>query len=177
MRQSVERMDGSQELQDIVISSTLMLRICPEYEHRRFKFMKGLLNSHAMPMQQGAFNPKYHRLGPGGVCYNQAFDVASAHGLTYCEGVLVASSDGYPVTLAHAWCCTESGVVVDPTCHAMQSSPHIAYLGIPFKMAYAKRWYEEHGFHNLLDGHPTLGDSVGVYADDPKQWKEILRGY
>ncbi|WP_404870951.1 hypothetical protein ACI1MP_37500 (plasmid) [Kitasatospora griseola] len=60
-------------------------------------------------------------------CFANAADTEAAHpGLLYTEGF--AMVEGLPMALAHAWCTTADGDVVDPT---WTDLPGAAYLGIP----------------------------------------------
>jgi hypothetical protein len=61
--------------------------------------------------------------------------------------------------------------LIDPTAHKIQHIDTIAYWGIKFKTEYALKWEKRFGFHGMLDGHPELGDTVGVYVDSVQDWK------
>lgn len=176
MRKSVEHLGPQHETQDIMVAPGMIMRVCPEFELRRYRFMEGLLGEHgrlfdsARPYPLGL--PRYPI---GGRCYDQAAAVAQNTDLIYCEGVLlIGLMTGGFFPMPHAWCCTPDGTVVDPTCWSFQSRENIRYLGVPIQKRYVEWWEQEYGFHGLLDGHPELGDSVGVYADPVTMWKEVL---
>lgn len=157
--------------QTIRIAPNMVLKIDPEYEEMRQKLSTRLIQPYGryfrnLPVMQGLC-PQM----PPGECYDNAMQVAIAFGLIYCEGLMVFDHPGYKThRMPHAWCVDTDGRVLDPTCLHVQHQSHIKYLGIPFKTEYAMDWYEKTGFHGMLDGHPELGDSVGVYKDDPSLW-------
>lgn len=55
----------------------------------------------------------FRRGARGGDCFENAYQLAIARGLHYCEGYAV--SGALVVPLAHAWCVDDGGSVYDPT--------------------------------------------------------------
>lgn len=175
MRKSVEHLGPQHEIVDLKMSPTLVLRVCPEFENRRIRFMEGILRQHGRLFPKAPF--PYDRYPPAsftGRCYDQAAELSVSHGLTYCEGVLFMLSPSGMFGLPHGWCCTPEGVVVDPTLHKLQGGVQLSFVGIPLTRAFVSRWHRTYGYHGCLDGHPELGDSVGVYAEHPSVWRENL---
>ncbi|XVU24243.1 hypothetical protein ACQPZJ_44605 [Actinoplanes sp. CA-054009] len=64
---------------------------------------------------------------PDRFCFQNAAEVARLHGLTYAEGMAAFSNGGAFGCLAHAWCVTADGAVIDPT---WDPGVGVAYLGI-----------------------------------------------
>lgn len=171
MRKSVEHLGPQHEVVDILVGDSIMMRVCPDFELRRFEFMRSFLASHGSLMLAKPFDYKYPSYDIGGRCYDQAREVAINCNMTYCEGVMFLNVMGKQFPLPHAWCVTQSGVLVDPTAHRIQHKPDVLYYGVKFKTDYALSWKNRYGFHGMLDGHPELGDSVGVYADPEYLWR------
>lgn len=170
MRRSVEHLGPQHELLDILVTPDTVMRVCPEFEIRRFVFMRDLIASHGALFPSAPFDDRYPKYSLGGRCYDQAMDVAINCNLIYCEGVMLANPHGKVLPMPHAWCCDAAGKLIDPTGHALQHKEGLHYWGIKFKTSYALAWHKRFGFHGLLDGHPELGDSVGVYADPVSDW-------
>ena len=163
--------DVSREI-NIRIAQTMIARIDPIFEKDRLVTMRPLLDAHGKEFRSHGVEFEYstpHALP--GRCFHNAMQLAQQHELTYCEGLMVMCSHDYGLNfMAHAWCITEDGRVMDPTCHQVQYQNHLSYTGIAFKLSYALAWHSKYGFHGMLDGHPTLGSSVGVYSDPPEMW-------
>lgn len=177
MRKSVEHFGPQHELHDIFITDGLVFRVCPDFEFRRFQFMSGILAAHAVAFKRQPFPVQYPTASRTGRCYDQAFDLAINCNLPYCEGVLFAFMDrGAVFPMPHAWCCTDDGKVVDPTCANIQHDMHLLHVGIPMHSHYVLDFAKKYGYVGLLDGHPELGDSVGVYQDHPSLWQKVIPG-
>lgn len=167
---------GDRPLKYVQVTDTLVLHIDPEFEVRRVQFMARMLLAHGQHFPRVKFDDKYPKLAPDGRCYDNAMEVVQQYPgeLIYCEGTMVFDTGRGLFAMPHGWCCTPDGQVVDPTCWKLQNDPKVLYLGIPFQLEYAQHWKRLYGFHGMLDGHPTLHDSVGVYVDQPTQWKKAL---
>ncbi|GAA2530786.1 hypothetical protein [Winogradskya humida] len=69
---------------------------------------------------------------PDRLCYGNAASTAVTYaddGLTYAEGFATTDVRGQLLPLAHGWCVTADGVVVDPT---WDYEPRRIYFGIAF---------------------------------------------
>lgn len=176
MRKSVEHLGPQHEAQNFLITEGLIMRICWEFEHRRFLFMEGILKQHGKAFPRTAFDYAYPTKDWTGRCYDQAMWLANLCCLTYCEGIMLARTPQGLLAMPHAWCCNERGEVLDPTAHKVQGNLNLTYIGIPIRKEYHEAWQAQYGFYGLLDGHPELGDTVGVYRDHPTQWKVRLEG-
>lgn len=175
MRQTVEYLGPQHKHVDLIVDAGFAFRVCPDFEIRRFEFMKDILAEHGRLFFPAPFDDRYERKPIGGRCYDQAAELACSSGLIYCEGIMIVKlANGNMFPMPHAWCCTPIGTVVDPTAHKYQDHRRIKYFGIPFKLPYVLRWKKTYGFHGMLDGVPSLGDSVGVYVDPPAVWKREL---
>lgn len=171
MRKSVEHLGPQHQPALVEVASDLGFYTCPEFEGRRFEFMRPLLELHARVFPRNPFPGGFPQLPVGGRCYDQAALVSSMYqDLTYCEGVILAQTASGPFALPHAWCALPDGAVVDPTGHKSQHRVEFTYVGVPVRKAYVFSLRLDWGFYGLLDGHPELGDSVGVYADPPSKW-------
>lgn len=104
-------------------------------------------------------------------CYDSAYALAlhDANDLYYCEGFLCYKETER--VLAHGWCMTKAGRIVDPTLYAHQHEDGLTYYGFPIKMGYAKEWHDKYGYMGLLDGHKD-GLPVGVHYDPAELWLE-----
>lgn len=156
---------------NLVIYPDLVMSICIEYEQRRFKFMQDFITAHGRIFGNSPFNYVYPHAEIGGTCYAQAHQLMLDTGLIYCEGVMLAATSRGVIPMPHAWCATPRGELVDPICHKYQHRQRLMYWGIAFQQKYVEAWEQKTGFPGMLDGHPELGDTVGPYADDPKEWK------
>lgn len=174
MRKSVEHLGPMHNQRMVEVAPDLGFYTCPEFEARRFEFMEPLLREHALIFPRNDFPDGLPRLPLGGRCFDQAAKVAALFGLIYCEGIIVAQTPSGPFRMPHAWCCLPDGTVVDPTAHKVQHREEVTYVGVPLKQSYVWAWKRAYGFFGLLDGHPHLGDSVGVYHDDPSRWLSSL---
>lgn len=173
MRHSVEHFGPQHQVRDIVVADGVIMRICPEFEFRRFEFMHPILKVFGRSFRKNPFEyDLYPAFDLGGRCYDNAMKlIAIDPSLIYCEGVLLPRVNGRPsVPMPHAWCLSQDGALVDPTAHKIQHHPDILYVGIPFNNDYAWAWFKKFGFHGMLDGHPELGDQVGVYKDSYALW-------
>lgn len=170
MRKCVEGISPNNPM-DILIAPRVVMRIDPEYEAMRFWFMKDMLEKHAVFFKPSVYDYRYPHFDLGGRCYDQAMEVAISCNLTYCEGVMIARVPHGYLPMPHAWCVTDDGRLIDPTAHKIQHVDSLAYWGIKFKNSYAVQWEKKYGFHGMLDGHPDLGDTVGVYVDPIEEWK------
>lgn len=177
MRHTVEHLGPQHKSVDLMVDEGFAFRVCPEFEIRRFTFMKDFIAQHGRIFFGSPFDSQYEKKPIGGRCYDQAAELACAAPLlTYCEGIMIAKlSSGIMFPMPHAWCCKSDGSVVDPTAHKYQDHPSVKYMGVPFKLPYVMWWKAVYGFHGLLDGHPDFGDQIGVYVDPPSAWKAVLR--
>lgn len=176
MRNSVERHGPQHEYVNLLIDETTVLQVCPDYEHRRVKFMAEFLKKNGHAFRGIPFDTKFPFMGVGGRCYDQAMQLVSMTGLIYCEGVMMVdlANDQGVFPMPHAWCCKPDGAVVDPTTPQLQDHPRIVYFGVPFRHAYVLNWWKQWGFNGLLDGHPEYGDQIGVYADPIAVWRHPM---
>lgn len=159
----------------VQVTDTVVLHIDPKFEQQRVAFMARALLAHGQQFKRNPFPDGYAKMEPSGRCYDQAMELASQHPeLTYCEGTMIFDTGRGLFALPHGWCCLDDGTVVDPTCWKLQSDSKILYLGIPIRRHYADAWKARYGFHGILDGHPELHDTVGIYADDPSEWLQPM---
>lgn len=171
MKQSVEHLGPQHEAVALEVAEGVVMLVCPEFELRRFIFMQPFLAEHALMFQPEEFPySTYPSFDVGGRCYDQAMDLAVRHNLIYVEGVILGNVGDRPFPMPHAWCTTTSGQLIDPTAHKVQGNKGLQYIGVPFRTDYAMLWHAKYGWHGMLDGHPTLGDSVGVYVDPKEMW-------
>lgn len=176
MRQSVEHLGPQHEIRPIVVAEGVVMMVDPEFELRRFDFMKDLLTKYGRIFSKNHYDYRYPSFDLGGRCYDQAMQLTATFPVIYCEGIMLPKPKNGKVGLPmpHAWCVTLQGELLDPTAHKVQNHPELLYFGIPFKTTYCLDWHEKYGFHGMLDGHPELGDTVGVYADDLSLWLHPL---
>lgn len=170
MRKSVEHFGPQHELVNIRFGARGLLRVCPDFEMRRFEFMKDFLKAHGTHKKAGPPPPGYPIAELPGRCYDNAMAVSRDFGLIYCEGVMLLPVGEHMFPLPHGWCEDKAGNIIDPTAGAAQNESGVAYVGVRFKADYAWGWWLRYGFHGMLDGHPILGDSVGVYVDPKTAW-------
>lgn len=159
-------------IRQVKVTSSIVLLTDPEFEKARVAFMSRILDPHGVVFIKADYSDRsYANLR----CYDYAMLLCEKRPeLIYCEGVMRFHGDGGHFDLPHGWTCTPDGVVVDPTCPTHQNNPDVEYIGIPFRMEYAKKWHRDWGFHGMLDGHPGLGYNLGVYADPERMWKQSL---
>lgn len=172
MRQTVEHLGPQHKAVDLMIDDTTVLRVCPEFEMRRYEFMKPVLRQHGEMFPKSPFDEAFPKGDYSQRCYDQAAALMLCTDLVYCEGVMLvelAFNQGL-FAMPHAWCCKADKSVVDPTAHKLQNHRRIRYLGMPFKHTYVIEWYRKWGYHGILDGHPELGDTVGPYVDPVERW-------
>lgn len=161
----------------VQVTPSLKLLINVQFEVERAEFMYPLLQQHGVIFKKAPFDGRFPRMGRESRCYDNAAKLAIDYPdqLIYCEGLMLFRlPDGSVFPLPHGWCCTPSGHVVDPTCHAHQSDPLVGYFGVPIYKGYVTRWHALAGFHGLLDGHPEYGRRVGIYRDHPAKWLQQL---
>lgn len=159
----------------IQLCEDMVLMVDPEYEESRIKFSRDLLDKYAIKFKSKGlkFDLDYPEGQPGN-CYNNAMQMSLDTGLTYCEGLMVFTNPEHgDIAMPHAWCATANGRVYDNTCKKRQHDDIITYVGIPFCPLYALMWNVKMGFAGMLDGHPTEGKKVGVYADRPCEWLSL----
>lgn len=171
---AVEHLGPQHQLRHLMMNDGIVLVVDPEFEIRRVAFMRRVLVEHAVVFTKQTFPSGFREADRRKRCYDEAARLAEEHRgkLYYCEGIaLIDNITGNPFPLPHEWCCTRDGKVVDPTMSTAQHKEAITYWGMPFKWRYVQKWAETHGFHGMLDGHPTLDDTVGVYVDPPSAWK------
>jgi hypothetical protein len=98
---------------------------------RRYGSLFDLILEHGQWNRPALFPERLaHLRGRPGRCFDNSDRLARVTGLRYTEGF--ALSDVALVPLAHAWCITDDGTVVDPTWR----TPGLAYLGVPLTPAY-----------------------------------------
>lgn len=151
----------------------LTLFIDPDYEIRRLRFMQPLLNRYARLFTLNSPYPRgmYPTFDPLEGCHCNAVRLATEFPeLIYHEGFMGCTGPEGELAMAHAFCVTRSGYVVDPSAPDKASDPRVVYAGIPIRTDYMHAMYGKFGWFGVLDGHPTLGKTVGIYADDPSKW-------
>lgn len=173
MRQSVEHLGPQHQHVNLQIDETTIMRVCPDFEYRRYKFMEEFLRVHGRPFRKAPFDETFTKGDYSQRCYDQAAAMMLATGLIYCEGIILAELyNGRGVfPMPHAWCCKPDSTVVDPTAHKLQDSRRIFYVGVPFRPDYVMGYHRKFGWHGMLDGHPEYGDTVGPYVDHPESWR------
>lgn len=159
-------------LKVIKIDDGLAVQIDPEFEARRVRYMRPLVDKYGLIFPQNVpFDDKYPRLNPRRRCYDNAMTLAlDFPELIYCEGYMVFAGPDLALAMPHGFCVTQSGKVVDPTCSHLQHDRRVIYKGVKIKTDYMVSWYAKHSYYGVLDGHPALGDTVGVWADSPDLW-------
>lgn len=78
-------------------------------------------------------------------CYKNATIVSQAEGLIYVEGFAVAF-DNLHIPFEHAWVCSPSGAVFDPT----WEKNGIEYVGIPFRHDFVLDVLVQTGVYGML---------------------------
>lgn len=156
------------------ITDHLVLVSDQHVETLRFKHAIPLLLRHAREYRARPYTYHTHASHTDR-CFDAAFAMArrEPETLYYCEGFLRAQEGR--LVLAHGWCMTKEGRIVDPTMYAHQHEKGLTYLGLPIKLKYVEEWHKEVGFVGLLDGHPE-GLPIGVHFDAPSLWLERLSG-
>jgi hypothetical protein len=84
-------------------------------------------------------------------CYQNAFRLATAHPgrFLYAEGYALEPDYGIP--MPHAWCVTDSGIVLDPT---WADAERAGYFGVALDPVTTFRVHEATGTHGVLE-HPN----------------------
>lgn len=144
------------------------------------QYLESIRYQHALPILL-AYGKKYKarpyvyplHAEPKDRCYDKAYEFAmrDRDNLFYCEGFLCYK--GHEKVLAHGWCMTKTGRIVDPTLYAHQHLDVLTYYGVPLNLDYVTRWHEQHGYVGLLDGHMD-GLPIGVHYDSPDEWLELV---
>lgn len=150
------------------IDKTLVLFIDKKVEAMRYDVALPLLRKYGEVYTGKPFD--YSKYAPAdGRCYDEAFRMVCETeypSLYYYEGFLCFN--GEPI-LAHGWCMTAGGDIVDPTLAAHQHKPYLSYFGLSIRRDYASRWANTYGYVGLLDGHRE-GKTVGIHYDLPEYW-------
>lgn len=75
--------------------------------------------------------PKGFRCKKAQECYSNSFKLAvSREGLTYCEGFVVLPLPKSRADIAHGWCVTTEGKVIDVTL----GKPGLSYFGVTYPL-------------------------------------------
>lgn len=135
----------------------------PLLEAERLEHIKPFIDRHGVtfyPPENSQFNPRYM-----GRCFEGALAHASEHKLVYVEGLLGGVGlDGTQLWMVHAWCATQSGVVVDPTRASIKGK--FQYVGVPIRRSMAVAWHHSMGWYGLIDGHPIHGPVLPTMQPD-----------
>jgi hypothetical protein len=154
-----------------VPNSEMVLMIDLEEEKARREMYLPVLEKYGKKKRAGAFDyRKYRPLNPMDRCFDNAMETANRHGLKYVEGLcLFDLGDGTQVSVAHGWCETEDGQIVDATSHKTQNHPAVSYHGVAIKTLYSEVWRMVTGYYGCLDGTPKDAP-IGPRYDDPEAW-------
>lgn len=109
--------DFNAGLEWVRVGPRRLVQINRQLELLRYERMAPLIGQHGHSFHPHPFpEDSVFPMLEGERCYDAAFQVASEFGLIYCEGVLVIWDDasGAFMTLAHGWCCTPNGKLIDP---------------------------------------------------------------
>lgn len=162
---------GKQRPEPFHITPTLLLYTDQYVESLRYRNALPLLLQHGRRYKASPYVYPVH----GALtdrCYDKAFEFAMRDdSLLYCEGFLCYKET--EKVLAHGWCMTKTGRIVDPTLYAHQHLEVLTYYGVPLNLDYVTRWHEQHGYVGLLDGHMD-GLPIGVHYDSPDEWLELV---
>lgn len=148
----------------LVLAPGLCLYTDQCVEQMRYDVALPLLEAHALRYRARPYEHPVHAK-PTDRCYDAAFALAEHDDLLYCEGFLLGPEESW--RLAHGWCMTKQGRIVDPTLHAHQHRIGV-YYGFALQREYVRRWKAEHGYFGLLDG--SLKGEVGIHFEDPSKW-------
>lgn len=153
---------------------SVVLHVDLEMEFIRANLILSRMRRHLREFKAQPY-PGLHNPSPVVRCFDTAFAMAEAHGLIYCEGLMIFDTPAGPLPVGHGFNVTPEGIVVDATSTKYQHDPRVHFVGVPIKLEYARAWYAEVGWHGLLDGYSdgTLGR---IYSDDPCLWKETVNG-
>lgn len=157
-----------------VDGTAMVLMIDPRLELVRAKKALPLLTEYGRTKLAQRFPYlEYPYATDGFRCYDAAMRMAKRWGLVYVEGLVLFRTRNpeyhNPFPVAHVWCETRRGEIIDPTLHKNQHSPSILYMGIPLRREYTDAWYEKVGYYGCLDGDKA-GKVGGVYEDSPNEW-------
>lgn len=98
------------------------------------------------------------RRGRKGLCFmNAAHKALFKEELIYCEGYTMV----YGVPIEHAWVCTKSGELIDPTLDNKDGRV-TAYYGVPFTQKYLLETLHANGVYGLFG---CLSKSVRLLLD------------
>lgn len=156
-----------------VPGSSLVLLIDQAQERIRAIKYDPLLTQYGFVGPAGEFPPSIQALNPLDRCFDNAMETAERYGLVYMEGLLRFRMHGYIQSVAHGWCMSREGTIIDPTMGDKQNTPSIGYWGIPIKTSYAREWKRRVGYFGCLDGTPD-GSPCGVYVDSPAKWLDSI---
>ena len=103
----------------------------PELEFSRAQDMELILKKHGKAFRRNPYQMEDHlKVGIHGRCYDAAYDIAKKHGLIYCEGLMTFRTAQGVFPMGHGWCCTQDGVVIDPTTWRFQNHDKVTYIVI-----------------------------------------------
>ncbi len=156
-----------------VPGSTLVLFLDLQQERIRAIKYDPLLTRYGFTGPAEKFPSTIQALDPLGRCFDNAMETAERYGLVYMEGLLKVRMHGYTQPVAHGWCMSRQGTIIDPTMGELQNSRHLVYCGIPIKASYSHAWKQKMGYFGCLDGAPD-GSPSGVYVDSPAKWLDSI---
>jgi hypothetical protein len=163
----------TENLIQLSLDDSTILLVNLQLEYERVERMRGLLLSHGRMFSNSSFDTSFQPADKTTRCYDGAVALAKKSGLIYVEGVVFIARGPKLYPLAHGWCCTSHGEIVDPTLSQHQHKDWLHYTGIPIKMDYVDAQYEETGYYGLLDGRPDEAPK-GIHYDDPTLWCEDI---
>ena len=146
-----------------------------ELERERLARAYPLLQDHGLVFSRAKNGThSFTNEDPFARCFDVALALSRSQGLHYVEGVVMFQTKSLQIVpILHGWCCTNSGVIVDPILHKHQDKTYATYTGIVLNKDYVVHQAIETGFVGVLDGRLD-GERSGVYFDHPDLWKESL---
>jgi len=155
--------------QDIHVFDRVFLRLDLEMEIVRGELYYPLIKKFGLTFKQSVHDGETPTFLGSHRCFDAAFGVASKFDLLYCEGLAIFQSPNGFIPIAHGFCCSRDGVVIDPTMPKYQGDTRVVYKGVPLKKDYVAAMAATTGFIGVLDGYPD-GAMSPVFSDPPHLW-------
>lgn len=152
----------------LIVGEGLCLYTDQRVERMRFRLAEPLLKEHGRTYKARPYLFPVHA-SVQDRCYDAAYAMAGLwqESLYYCEGFLMLQEGS--AVLAHGWCMTHEGRIIDPVLHKHQHKDNVRYYGFPLRLSYVDTWFAKYGYTGLLDGCRNA-QAPSIYTDSPDLW-------